>query len=524
MAVARRLRTGRVGRRGLGTELLNAQADTSKLSHRARRRIAAPPMAKIERAVTAVGEALQRWGDALVARVMRDVVPVVRSIPLVQDATVDQVYASLDQPEVARRTLEETFRAVDKASSDDLRVMGVQTSSVVREAPRLQREWLRSSTDLIRAQEDVRRRVEQVISDPVTSGMSVEEIRKALQEQVGYSRSRAELTARDQTLKLYGRIQEERQTAAGFTHYVWTTSLDERVREDHAALDGKVFAWDDPPIVDRRTGRRAHPGFDYQCRCSAVPVPNAAPAVREAEEGSSLPKIAAFVAAEQFVTGFAYEALRTTAVGVEVSARVVSELEGEVLGIQGVLESAERGIAPRALPAGARPPLQLTEGAPRVWEEQIEAFRRQGERALEGRPASLSEREPMRPWWAQRPVPPPAREPLIRRPTTPVQAPVKLTVHKPTLKEADVPKWVRGNTRVYLSWLIDNPGATLTDLKQKFGRDLHGTIDRLVDRGVVFRGKARDGSKSWAKGLYVEQRYVGKAGVDDSLDRPPEPR
>jgi SPP1 gp7 family putative phage head morphogenesis protein len=111
-----------------------------------------------------------------------------------------------------------------------------------------------------------------VIADPLNEGRSVRDISKLLQEQAGYSKSRAELTARDQTLKLYGQIQEERQQKAGITKYVWTTSQDERVRPDHADLDGTVQAWDDPPVVDKRTGRRGHPGFDYQCRCTAVPV------------------------------------------------------------------------------------------------------------------------------------------------------------------------------------------------------------------------------------------------------------
>jgi GNAT superfamily N-acetyltransferase len=46
--------------------------------------------------------------------------------------------------------------------------------------------------------------------------------------------------------------------------YVWLTSGDERVRASHAANDGKIFDWDDPPPT-------GHPGADYGCRCVAVP-------------------------------------------------------------------------------------------------------------------------------------------------------------------------------------------------------------------------------------------------------------
>jgi SPP1 gp7 family putative phage head morphogenesis protein len=276
----------RVGRSvpvGRGTAILSAAPslipDTSKLSHVARRRIASPPMAKIEVAVEAVGSAVQSWGDRFVDAVMSRTIPdlieradSINDISLRQDASIEGVLESLSAgPEVARRALEEAFRAVDKASSDDLRVVGVQTSTVVRNAEQLQADWVRRNTNLIKAQRDIVERVRKVVDESVRQGRSVDDIRKLLQEQVGYARSRAELTARDQTLKVYGQIQQERQQAAGFTHYVWTTSLDERVRERHAELDGKVFAWDDPPVVDERTGRREHPGGDYQCRCSAVP-------------------------------------------------------------------------------------------------------------------------------------------------------------------------------------------------------------------------------------------------------------
>lgn len=48
------------------------------------------------------------------------------------------------------------------------------------------------------------------------------------------------------------------------THYIWRTSGDDKVRPSHAANNGKIFAWDNPP----ETG---HPGEDYNCRCRAEP-------------------------------------------------------------------------------------------------------------------------------------------------------------------------------------------------------------------------------------------------------------
>lgn len=107
--------------------------------------------------------------------------------------------------------------------------------------------------------------VREVLGDPENFGLRVEELRAKLLAKGDIAASRAELIARDQTLKLTGAITKARQTSAGITSYTWNTSNDDRVRESHAELDGQVFRWDTPPSV-------GHPGEDFQCRCVALPI------------------------------------------------------------------------------------------------------------------------------------------------------------------------------------------------------------------------------------------------------------
>jgi len=107
--------------------------------------------------------------------------------------------------------------------------------------------------------------VQSVFNDPKNVGLHVKDLTDKLVERGNVSQSRAELIARDQTLKLNGNITQIRQTAAGITSYTWSTSNDERVREEHRELEGQVFTWADPPSVGA-------PGQDFQCRCIAVPV------------------------------------------------------------------------------------------------------------------------------------------------------------------------------------------------------------------------------------------------------------
>ncbi len=103
------------------------------------------------------------------------------------------------------------------------------------------------------------------LSSAELGSMRVEDLRALIEERFDVSQSRADLIARDQTLKLNGQVTMARQTGAGIESYVWTTAGDDRVRDEHDAQDGETFSWDDPPPT-------GHPGDDFQCRCTAFPV------------------------------------------------------------------------------------------------------------------------------------------------------------------------------------------------------------------------------------------------------------
>lgn len=92
------------------------------------------------------------------------------------------------------------------------------------------------------------------------------DVAAAIEERGRVSTSRAKLIARDQVANLNREVSRYRQQAVGVTEYRWVTSMDERVRPEHASLNGKKFRWDDPPP-------EGHPGEAIQCRCVARPLP-----------------------------------------------------------------------------------------------------------------------------------------------------------------------------------------------------------------------------------------------------------
>ena len=133
--------------------------------------------------------------------------------------------------------------------------------------------WTRQNVDLIKTiPSESLGRMRDIVLDGYRNGKTTTNIVKEILREYSMTRRHAQLIARDQIAKLNGEIAKKQQQDAGVEEYEWSDSRDERVRTRHHDLNGKRFRWDDPPVVDERTGRRCHPGGDYQCRCVALPV------------------------------------------------------------------------------------------------------------------------------------------------------------------------------------------------------------------------------------------------------------
>ena len=123
---------------------------------------------------------------------------------------------------------------------------------------------LRRNAGLVKSLgDDAYRRIEVAVLDTVAKGRPTRELVKRLQDELGISKRRAKVIARDQAGKLTSDLNEARQKQAGVDRYVWRTSLDERVRPSHEIKEGRKFRWNRPPPD---TG---HPGEDIMCRCVA---------------------------------------------------------------------------------------------------------------------------------------------------------------------------------------------------------------------------------------------------------------
>lgn len=104
-------------------------------------------------------------------------------------------------------------------------------------------------------------------------GRGLADVTEALQKYEGITDRRTAIIAKDQTRKIQASISIERAKSAGIKKFKWLHSRGgSEPREDHVAMNGNVYSYDDPPVIDRRTGKRGFPGQAINCRCQMVLV------------------------------------------------------------------------------------------------------------------------------------------------------------------------------------------------------------------------------------------------------------
>ena len=109
------------------------------------------------------------------------------------------------------------------------------------------------------------------IREAYLKGKTTDEIKEIVKRTLKVGDGRAANIGRDQTNKLAGLINSERQKKIGIKEFTWRTKKDNRVRDSHEALEGKPFDWitGAQGLLDMPSSR--FPGDDPNCRCWAEP-------------------------------------------------------------------------------------------------------------------------------------------------------------------------------------------------------------------------------------------------------------
>lgn len=192
---------------------------------------------------------------------------------LADPALYEQILAFLEQEimDAAKShvpQLEKTFSYIEKTTKEGLQKqfaslngqslwLGVNASFILE-------SFVDEHTKLIKS---VRRehldKISLIITRGLREGLLVKEIAKEIKEATNLSKRRSQLIARVAPLQYSGALTKHYQITAGIKKYMWQTSGDERVRESHQKLNGKIFNWSDKGL---------YPRSEIRCRCDAVPV------------------------------------------------------------------------------------------------------------------------------------------------------------------------------------------------------------------------------------------------------------
>lgn len=233
-------------------------------------------VAALRKMTKQLGAAVRETIGPVVARAAAPDVRTDAAGDTVVGAALDQLrerMAEIVESAISAGIIEAAFDTVNSHNLGEMsRVLGIAPEALSPELATAMAGFRSENVALIRSiAEDYLGEVERYVTTATTEGIRAEELSRALVERFGVAQSRAELIAVDQILKANAQLSQERMTRVGIVEYEWSTSGDSRVREGHKALDGSIQRWDSPPVVDPKTGRRAHPGRDYRCRCVALP-------------------------------------------------------------------------------------------------------------------------------------------------------------------------------------------------------------------------------------------------------------
>lgn len=147
---------------------------------------------------------------------------------------------------------------------------GIDLSAYLRNSPNIAERVNTLTAGNVQLIKSIRSQYLDKVQNAVMQAMVKGTLNKDLAAQIKdlgkTTEKRAMFIARDQSSKLNAALTQARHEDVGIKKYMWSTSLDERVRDSHADKEGLVFEYVNPPAD---TG---HPGHDFNCRCVAIPV------------------------------------------------------------------------------------------------------------------------------------------------------------------------------------------------------------------------------------------------------------
>lgn len=115
-------------------------------------------------------------------------------------------------------------------------------------------------------------RVEGTVMRSITHPEGRNYLTRELAKSYDITKKRAKFIASDQTRKLNQAVSAGRLQKLGVKKFEWVHVSNSHPRELHEKLDGKIFDWDKPPVIQKNPEIRGYPAQLPGCHCEALPV------------------------------------------------------------------------------------------------------------------------------------------------------------------------------------------------------------------------------------------------------------
>jgi SPP1 gp7 family putative phage head morphogenesis protein len=168
---------------------------------------------------------------------------------------------------------ESAIRSIEKGWQKSARLLEVQPKLDRERTEALAADYNKNLKLYIQKfSQDSVKNLREAVEGNAQEGYRFDNLTEVIRHRYGVTANKAKFLARQETGLFMAKYRKQRFDQAGVRKYKWSTAHDERVRDSHKHLDGRVFAYDQPPVTDRATGAKNNPGEDFNCRCLDIPI------------------------------------------------------------------------------------------------------------------------------------------------------------------------------------------------------------------------------------------------------------
>lgn len=189
----------------------------------------------------------------------------------------DKMFGDL-APKASKRMVSQVDKASKSATAQSMKVlsggMTIKTNVMGADLRETIKASIAANVDLIKSiPQEYMKRVSGAVFRSVTSGQGMADLLPQVKKYGDMTDRRAKNLALDQTRKAYNSINADRMQKVGVKKFEWIHSGGGlHPRRDHQEMDGKIYSFDNLPVIDQNTGERGIPGQAPNCKCTMRPV------------------------------------------------------------------------------------------------------------------------------------------------------------------------------------------------------------------------------------------------------------